>query len=111
MTQQQSPWVEGAYGWSFGEGGWNVGMDSLDRSSTLLTLLNQNKHTEACMQLTRWVKGKVKGKAITLRGLVTRRDNTMPYCLGDLSWDKQQEFKRFEAEYEKARKELETKTP
>jgi len=28
MTQQQSPWVEGAYGWSFGEGGWNVGMDS-----------------------------------------------------------------------------------
>lgn len=28
MAQQQSPWLEGAYGWSFGEGGWNTGMDS-----------------------------------------------------------------------------------
>jgi parallel beta-helix repeat protein len=27
MTQQLSPWLEGAYGWSFGEGGWNTGMD------------------------------------------------------------------------------------
>ena len=27
MTQQQSPWLEGAYGWNFGEGGWNTGMD------------------------------------------------------------------------------------
>lgn len=27
MTQQQSPWLEGAYGWAFGEGGWNTGMD------------------------------------------------------------------------------------
>lgn len=27
MTQQQSPWLEGAYGWGFGEGGWNTGMD------------------------------------------------------------------------------------
>lgn len=26
--QQQSPWLEGAYGWNFGEGGWNTGMDS-----------------------------------------------------------------------------------
>ena len=28
MAQQQSPWLEGAYGWNFGEGGWNTGMDS-----------------------------------------------------------------------------------
>jgi hypothetical protein len=28
MAQQQSPWIEGAYGWNFGEGGWNTGMDS-----------------------------------------------------------------------------------
>lgn len=28
MPQQQSPWLEGAYGWNFGEGGWNSGMDS-----------------------------------------------------------------------------------
>ena len=27
MTQQLSPWLEGAYGWDFGEGGWNSGMD------------------------------------------------------------------------------------
>ena len=27
MSQQQSPWLEGAYGWNFGEGGWNTGMD------------------------------------------------------------------------------------
>jgi hypothetical protein len=27
MTQQLSPWLEGAYGWNFGEGGWNTGMD------------------------------------------------------------------------------------
>lgn len=27
MAQQQSPWLEGSYGWSFGEGGWNTGMD------------------------------------------------------------------------------------
>lgn len=88
----------------------NLGIGNV-QSSTLLSLINQNKHTEACRQLTRWVKGKVKGKMITLKGLVTRRDKTMPYCLGELSWDKQQEFKQFEADYEKARKELETKTP
>lgn len=27
MSQQLSPWLEGAYGWNFGEGGWNSGMD------------------------------------------------------------------------------------
>jgi len=27
MAQQLSPWLEGAYGWSLGEGGWNSGMD------------------------------------------------------------------------------------
>lgn len=27
MAQQLSPWLEGAYGWNFGEGGWNTGMD------------------------------------------------------------------------------------
>ena len=88
----------------------NLGIGNV-KSSTLLALLNQNKHTEACRQLTRWVKGKVGGRLVTLRGLVTRRDKTMPYCLGELSWDKQQEFKQFEAEYEKARSELETKAP
>lgn len=27
MSQQQAPWLESAYGWNFGEGGWNTGMD------------------------------------------------------------------------------------
>lgn len=27
MSQKQAPWIEGAYGWSFGESGWNAGMD------------------------------------------------------------------------------------
>lgn len=82
----------------------NVGLGNV-RSSTLIRLLNENRHTEACRQLTRWVKAGGK----TLRGLVIRRDKTMPYCLGELSWDKQQAYKEFEAEYEKARKELEAK--
>lgn len=84
----------------------NVGIKSV-QSSTLLRLLNQERHVEACRQLTRWVKAGGR----TLRGLVTRRENTMPYCLGELSWDKQQAFEQFkrEYEYEKARKELETK--
>lgn len=28
MPQQQSPWLETAYGWAYGENGWNTGMDS-----------------------------------------------------------------------------------
>lgn len=84
----------------------NVGIGNV-RSSTLIRLLNENKHTEACRQLTRWVKAGGK----TLRGLVIRRDKTMPYCLGELSWDKQKAFEDFEVEFEKARKELETKAP
>jgi len=27
MPQQQAPWLETAYGWAFGENGWNAGMD------------------------------------------------------------------------------------
>lgn len=85
----------------------NVGIGNL-KSSTLLYDLNRGDHIRACKQLTRWVKGKVKGKMITLKGLVTRRDNTMPYCLGELSWDKQQEFKKFEAEYEALKRQKES---
>lgn len=28
MPQQQAPWLETAYGWTYGENGWNSGMDS-----------------------------------------------------------------------------------
>lgn len=72
----------------------NIGIGSL-KSSTLLSLVNQGKHKEACAQLTRWVyAGKIK-----LNGLVKRRDNTMPYCLGELPYDKQKDFAQFEKEY------------
>ena len=63
----------------------------------------QQRTGDACQQLSRWVKARVKGK------LATRRDKTTPYCLGDLPWDKQQAYKEFEVEFEKARKELEAK--
>lgn len=66
------------------------------KSSTLLSLVNQGKHKEACQQLVRWVFAKGK----KLKGLVTRRDNTMPYCLGELSYDKQKDFEAFQKEYQ-----------
>ena len=28
MPQKQAPWLETNYGWSYGESGWNGGMDS-----------------------------------------------------------------------------------
>lgn len=73
----------------------NNGIGNL-KSSTLLSLVNQGKHKEACQQLVRWVFAKGK----KLKGLVTRRDNTMPYCLGGLSYNKQKDFEAFQKEYE-----------
>lgn len=73
----------------------NNGIGNL-KSSTLLSLVNQGKHKEACQQLVRWVYAKGK----KLGGLIKRRDNTMPYCLGDLSYDKQKDFEVFQNEYQ-----------
>ena len=73
----------------------NVGIGNV-QSSTLLKLVNQKRHTEACRQLVRWVKAKGK----TLNGLIKRRNNTMPYCLGELSYDKQKAFEEFKKEFE-----------
>lgn len=87
----------------------NIGIGNV-QSSTLLQLLNQGKHVEACKQLSRWVKGKVKGKMTTLKGLVIRRTNTMPYCLGELSWDKQEAFEEFKREYDEIYKRQEEGT-
>lgn len=77
----------------------NLGIGSV-QSSTLISLINQGKHKEACYQLSRWVKGKVNGKLTTLNGLVTRRAKTMPYCLGQLSYDKQKAYEQFKKEYD-----------
>lgn len=73
----------------------NLGIGSV-KGSTLLRLINQGRHKEACEQLTRWVYAGGK----KLKGLVIRRENTMPYCLGDLSYDKQKDFEAFQKEYE-----------
>lgn len=69
------------------------------KSSTLIKKLNSGDHVGACQQLSDWVKARVRGKLVTLRGLVTRRDKTMPYCLGELSYDKQKAYKEFEELY------------
>lgn len=64
--------------------------------STMISLVKQGKHVEACDQLIRWVYAKGK----KLGGLVKRRDKTMPYCLGELSYEKQKDYADFLREYE-----------
>lgn len=76
----------------------NIGIGNV-KSSTLIKKLNVGNHVGACQQLSRWVKARVRGKLITLRGLVIRRDKTMPYCLGELSYDKQKAYEEFEEVY------------
>lgn len=72
----------------------NLGIGNV-RSSTLVRLVKDGRHREACQQLTRWVYAKGK----KLSGLVTRRDNTMPYCLGELSYNKQKAYEQFLKEW------------
>lgn len=76
----------------------NLGVGAV-KSSTLIKKLNSGDHVGACQQLSRWVKARVRGKLVTLRGLVIRRDKTMPYCLGELSYDKQKAYEEFEEVY------------
>jgi lysozyme len=85
----------------------NVGIGNVT-SSTLLKKLNSGQHVDACKQLTRWTKGRVKGVLTTLKGLVTRRDNTMPFCLGELAPEKHSEFEKFEEEYEVIKRQKES---
>ena len=73
----------------------NVGIGNV-KSSTLIRLLNQGRHEEACIQLLRW--NKAGGRV--LRGLVVRRENTIPYCLGKVSEDKQKSYEEFVKEWE-----------
>lgn len=72
-------------------------------SSTMISLIKQGKHVEACDQLIRWVYAKGK----KLNGLVKRREKTMPYCLGELPYDKQKAYEQFKREYDEASKKLE----
>lgn len=68
----------------------NLGIGNV-RSSTLVSLVREGKYEPACEQLTRWVYagGKI------LKGLVTRRENTIPYCLGEVDTNSK-EYKEFE---------------
>lgn len=82
----------------------NVGISKVE-SSTLVKLLNEGRHEEACAQLTRWVYANGK----RLNGLVTRRNLEKQYCLGQIPWDKQKAFVNFKKEYEnEVAQELET---
>lgn len=72
----------------------NLGIGNV-RSSTLIKLLNQGRHKEACQELSKWVYAGGK----KLKGLVTRRKNTLPYCLGEISYDKQKAYEDFLKEY------------
>jgi lysozyme len=80
----------------------NLGINSV-RGSTLLRLVNQGKHKEACEQLTRWVYAGGK----KLKGLVIRRDKTMPYCLGELTPEKQEDYRQFLEQYNEISRQLE----
>ena len=80
----------------------NAGIGNV-KSSTLIKLVNQGRHKAACEQLSKWVKAGGK----TLKGLVTRRANTMPYCLGELSYDKQKAYSEFQKEYEAIKRQKE----
>jgi lysozyme len=77
----------------------NLGITAV-KSSTLIRKLNTKDHVGACRELTKWVKGRVKGQLVTLRGLAARRNNTMPFCMGELSYDKQKAYEDFKREYE-----------
>lgn len=52
---------------------YNLGASNLE-SSTLRRLYNTGHHEDAGNQITRWVYGRVKGKATILPGLVRRRN-------------------------------------
>lgn len=75
----------------------NVGVGSV-QGSTLIRLLAQGNHTKACSELNKWVyAGKQK-----LDGLVTRRQNTLPFCLGEIPWNKQKAYEQFLKEWQDA---------
>lgn len=68
---------------------------SLIEKSKMISLVKQGKHKEACEQLIHWVYAKGK----KLGGLVKRREKTMPYCLGELSYEKQKDYEQFLKEW------------
>src|SRR5450830_368014 len=62
---------------------YNLGEEAL-AGSTLARHFNAGNAQAGCEQLSRWVKARVQGKLVTLRGLVDRRGAELEVCLGQL---------------------------
>jgi lysozyme len=60
----------------------NKGVNNV-ASSTYLRNLNNKDYDASCLQLTRWVYGKVGGVMKVLPGLVTRATKQYAYCMGN----------------------------
>ena len=71
---------------------WNVGDGNLAKS-TLLKNINKGNHVQACLQLTKWVYANKK----ILPGLVSRRNNELDWCLGNVSWEVEATAEKIEA--------------
>lgn len=68
----------------------NLGIGNVS-SSTLVSLIRKQEHELACDQLIRWVYA----GGVILKGLVVRREETKPYCLGEVDTESR-EYKEFE---------------
>lgn len=74
----KSEWMRAAgTDFTFNKGVGNVA------SSTYLRDLNNKDYDASCLQLTRWVYGKVGGVMKVLPGLVTRSTKQYAYCIGN----------------------------
>ncbi|RSZ28802.1 lysozyme [Variovorax beijingensis] len=60
---------------------YNLGANPATLNSTLRAKLNAGCIEGGCDELSRWVKGRVKGELVTLNGLVDRRDTGEELCL------------------------------
>jgi lysozyme len=63
---------------------YNLGAGAL-AGSTMAKKFNAGDEVGGCQELARWVKGRVKGKLVTLPGLVDRRATEQELCLGAIT--------------------------
>ena len=59
---------------------WNLGEGAL-AGSTMRSKFNAGDEVGGCRELAKWVKSRVKGILVTLKGLVSRRDDELDLCL------------------------------
>lgn len=60
---------------------YNLGENPATVDSTLRAKFNRGDIDGGCRELTKWVKGRVRGELVTLNGLVARRDAAKEICL------------------------------